>query len=271
MWCVKLSDSQRDALIALIKAQCELGPSVTAVLEALDLARWDDLPDAELPWDSVAELARAQGIGEADVVWDLAAGMSPKRARRGTALRAGVSRRCRSPRPALRPSLPSAISSRTRSGTSAPIDSPIAAATSRPDEVEQRQRAHRVAGAELHAGVDALGVDAVALEQAHGVEQVGEEQPVDDEAGGVGHLDRGLLEPLAEAVQLELRLGRRLVGEGQLDQLHLLDRVEHVQRGEAVRAAAGGGELGDRERGGGGGQRSSPPAAARRAGGGCRT
>jgi hypothetical protein len=75
MWCVKLSDSQRDALCALIKAQGELGTSLQDALEALDYARWDDLPDAELPWDRVGELARAQGIGEADVVWDLAAGM----------------------------------------------------------------------------------------------------------------------------------------------------------------------------------------------------
>ena len=41
-------------------------------------ARWDDLPDATLPWDRVAELAARQGIGEADVVWDLAAGMRPQ-------------------------------------------------------------------------------------------------------------------------------------------------------------------------------------------------
>ena len=34
------------------------------------------LPDATLPWDHVAELAAAQNIGEADVVWDLAAGMT---------------------------------------------------------------------------------------------------------------------------------------------------------------------------------------------------
>jgi hypothetical protein len=75
MWCVKLSDSQRDAVRALIKAQGELGPSLTAALEALDYARWDDLPEAQLPWDRVTELARVQGIGEADVVWDLTAGM----------------------------------------------------------------------------------------------------------------------------------------------------------------------------------------------------
>ena len=75
MWCVKLSDSQRDALHALIRAQGEIGPSLTGALEALDYARWDDLPDAELPWDRVSSLAVAQGIGEADVVWDLAAGL----------------------------------------------------------------------------------------------------------------------------------------------------------------------------------------------------
>ena len=76
MWCVKLSDSQRDAIRALIEAQGELGPSLSGALESLDYARWDDLPDAVLPWDRVVELAREQGIGEADVVWDLAAGLS---------------------------------------------------------------------------------------------------------------------------------------------------------------------------------------------------
>lgn len=75
MWCVRLSDSQRDAVRALIKAQGEVGPSLTGALEALDYARWDDLPDAELPWDRVAALAEEQGIDEADVVWDLASGM----------------------------------------------------------------------------------------------------------------------------------------------------------------------------------------------------
>ena len=77
MWCVKLSDAQRDAIQALIRAQGEVGPSLEGALEALEFARWDDLPDAELPWDSVVRLAEAQGIGEADVVWDLAAGLAP--------------------------------------------------------------------------------------------------------------------------------------------------------------------------------------------------
>jgi hypothetical protein len=81
MWCVRLSDSQRDSLRELINEQEELATALQGALEALDFARWDDLPDATLPWDRVGELARAQGIGEADVVWDLTAGMPspPKR------------------------------------------------------------------------------------------------------------------------------------------------------------------------------------------------
>ena len=78
MWSLRLTDAQRDAVVALIEAQGEVGPSLTGAREALELARWDDLPDAELPWKDVTELAAAQGIGEADVVWDLACGMPPK-------------------------------------------------------------------------------------------------------------------------------------------------------------------------------------------------
>ena len=73
MWSLRLTDSQRDALRLLIQAQGETGPSLAGALEALDLARWDDLPDAALPWAEVSRLAAAQGIAEADVVWDLAA------------------------------------------------------------------------------------------------------------------------------------------------------------------------------------------------------
>ena len=88
MWCVKLSDSERDALRALIKelvakaGEDEVSPALEGALEALELARWDDLPEATLPWDRVAELAGQQGIGEADVVWDLTAGMATVSGRR---------------------------------------------------------------------------------------------------------------------------------------------------------------------------------------------
>ena len=100
MWVTRLTDSQRDALKALIAAQGEVGPSLSGAYDALDLARWDDLPEAELPWDRVVELARAQGCDEADVVWDLAAGMRVPRqssGKRGTAVVK------RSPRPGGRP------------------------------------------------------------------------------------------------------------------------------------------------------------------------
>ena len=75
MWSLRLTDSQRDALRLLIQAQGETGPSLAGALEALELARWDDLPEATLPWPDVQRLADEQKIGEADVVWDLASGM----------------------------------------------------------------------------------------------------------------------------------------------------------------------------------------------------
>ena len=85
MWTVRLSDDQREALSVLIRAQGEgYDSDLKGALAALDLARWDDLPDAQLPWDRVEELATAQGIDEADVVWDLAGGM-PSKARRPVA------------------------------------------------------------------------------------------------------------------------------------------------------------------------------------------
>ena len=72
MWVVKLTDKQLEVLRAVLRAEEHLGPALRGALEALDLARWDDLPDAHLTWDDVAEIARRQGISEADVIWDLA-------------------------------------------------------------------------------------------------------------------------------------------------------------------------------------------------------
>ena len=73
MWCIRLTDSQRDALRVLIEAQGEeAAEALAGSLEALELARWDELPDARLPWAEVADLAGRQNVSEADVVWDLA-------------------------------------------------------------------------------------------------------------------------------------------------------------------------------------------------------
>jgi len=72
MWAVKLTDKQLEVLMAVLRAEEHLGPALRGALEALDLARWDELPEAQLPWSDVAETARRQGISEADVIWDLA-------------------------------------------------------------------------------------------------------------------------------------------------------------------------------------------------------
>jgi hypothetical protein len=71
MWCARLTDSQLETLKDLIRIQGEIGSELEGALEALELARWDDLPEAQLPWSQVAEQADLQGISEADVVWDM--------------------------------------------------------------------------------------------------------------------------------------------------------------------------------------------------------
>ncbi len=72
MWVVKFTDKQLEVLKAVLRAEEHLGPALRGALEGLDLARWDELPDAQLPWQDVTETARRQGISEADVIWDLA-------------------------------------------------------------------------------------------------------------------------------------------------------------------------------------------------------
>ena len=71
MWVVRLTDKQLEVLRALLRSEEHLGPALQGALEALDLARWDDLPEAELPWGEVEESARRQGISVVDVIWDL--------------------------------------------------------------------------------------------------------------------------------------------------------------------------------------------------------
>jgi len=71
MWVVRLSDKQLEVLRALLRSEEHLGPALKGVIEALELARWDDLPEAELPWEEIETKARQQGISVADVIWDL--------------------------------------------------------------------------------------------------------------------------------------------------------------------------------------------------------
>ena len=70
MWVVRLTDKQLEVLRALLRSEEHLGPALKGSIEALDLARWDDLPEAGLPWEEIEEIARHQGISEADVIWD---------------------------------------------------------------------------------------------------------------------------------------------------------------------------------------------------------
>ena len=61
MWVVKLTDKQLEVLRAVLRAEEHLGPALRGALEALDLARWDELPDAQLPWEDVTETAPPSG------------------------------------------------------------------------------------------------------------------------------------------------------------------------------------------------------------------
>jgi hypothetical protein len=71
MWVMRLTDKQLEVLRAMLRSEEHLGPALRGALEALELARWDDLPDAQLPWESVVDEARRQGVSEAEVVWDM--------------------------------------------------------------------------------------------------------------------------------------------------------------------------------------------------------
>jgi len=71
MWVVRLSDKQLEVMKALLRSEENLGPALSRGLDALELARWDELPDAQLPWSDIEEQAGEQGVSEADVVWDL--------------------------------------------------------------------------------------------------------------------------------------------------------------------------------------------------------
>jgi hypothetical protein len=98
MWIVRLTDNQLEVLRALLRAQEHLGPALQRSLQALDLARWDDLPEAELPWQEVTQTARHQGVSEADVVWDLCGRKAePAKAGKGSKPRTKGKARSRKP------------------------------------------------------------------------------------------------------------------------------------------------------------------------------
>ena len=83
---------------------------------------------------------------------------------------------------------------------------PIAAETSRPTRSSSASGPIGCPAPRRMQWSIASGVQPGLLEQPHGVEEVGEEQAVDDEARHVGHLDRGLAERLAQRARARARV-----------------------------------------------------------------
>ena len=166
--------------------------------------------------------SRRPAAGSADV-GSSQARSPPGQLRRSPAWRARSDRGCRrrSPRPPSCRASPPRSTRGGASGTSAPIDSPIAAATSRPTKSSSARGPIGWPAPSFMQVSIRLRVEAVALEQADGVEQVGKEQPVDHEAGGVGHLDRGLVERSQSSCRRRRVSSARLAGKRQLHQPHL--------------------------------------------------
>src|SRR5436853_7469364 len=68
-----------------------------------------------------------------------------------------------------------------------------------PDEVEQGERAHRVARAEHHADVDVFSRREALLEHPHGLAEIRDQPEVDDESRAILADDDALAQALAEA------------------------------------------------------------------------
>ncbi len=116
------------------------------------------------------------------------------------------------------------------------------------DQVEQLERAHRVAAAEPHRRVDVLARGELALEHRDGVVEVAEQQRVGDEAGLVAADDGVLAELLDQRghVLEHLRLGDHRADD--LDEVLHRRRVEEVDADDPARVGVGGRDLGDAQR-----------------------
>ncbi|GMA88646.1 hypothetical protein GCM10025868_38960 [Angustibacter aerolatus] len=123
-----------------------------------------------------------------------------------------------------------------------------------PDQVEQRERAHRQTEAEPGRDVEVLARHLALLEHRHRAVQVAEQQRVRDEAGAVAHHHRPLAEPQREVGRGGDRRVVRHDGAHHLDQPLHGSGVEEVQAHDPAGVRGGGGDLGDRQAAGVGGQ-----------------
>ena len=99
-----------------------------------------------------------------------------------------------------------------------------------PDEVEQRERAHRVAAAVAHGGVEVLAGGVALLVHPRRVVEVAEQQRVGDEAGPVPDHDGHLVQRWRRTPSVvdDVGLGH--------DRAHELDEPLHRSRVEEVHA-----------------------------------
>ncbi len=78
MWEIQLTDDELHMLRSLVRAERFLGPGLSDALDALEQARWTDLPEPILDWERVGDLADVLGITEAEAFADLASRQAPE-------------------------------------------------------------------------------------------------------------------------------------------------------------------------------------------------
>ena len=103
-----------------------------------------------------------------------------------------------------------------------------------PDEVQQRKRSHRVAGAEPHARVDVAASMPVSSSRRTALKRYGNSSRLTTNPGTSG-TTTGVFSSVSQSACARARVSaRRLAREDQLHELHPRDRVEDVQAHEAL-------------------------------------
>jgi hypothetical protein len=118
-----------------------------------------------------------------------------------------------------------------------------------PDEVEERARPHRPAGAVRQRRVERIGRHAGLVEHSDAVVEQGDQHAVDHEPGRVVARNRGLAEPLDDGDRGADRVVRRQLRPDDLDERHQRSGIEEVQADDALGRGRRGSDLRHGERG----------------------
>src|SRR5579863_174050 len=116
------------------------------------------------------------------------------------------------------------------------------------DEIEKRERPHRIAAAELHRVVNVFDGGDAAFQHAHRIEKIRHKQTVYNEAGAVGRSHGHFANAAREGDGLVVDLRVRGNGADHFYQLHQRNRIKKVQTDETLRALGEKGHLGNRQR-----------------------